>query len=142
MRPGTFIIKVNSKFDFMLSWCTPAKLAFLLIVNDVLAEKVIVREHYRRSQLRQVFLHPHHFLFKNFLTGHFLLNSNSEKTNRWVIQAHDKQKVKSIWQLQQLLFITELVLLTVLMICCCLLTIWDSVILLLLDWTGDIDSVD
>jgi len=48
---------------------------FLYVVNDVLAEQVIVTEHYRRAQLRQVFLHPHHFLFKHFLTGHFLLNS-------------------------------------------------------------------
>lgn len=55
------------------------KPTFLHIVYDVLAEQVIVAQHHGRAELRQVFLHPHHFLFQYFLTGNFLSDPGEEK---------------------------------------------------------------
>lgn len=45
------------------------------VVDDVLAEQVIVAEHHRGAQRGKVLLHPHHLLLQHLLAGNLLLDS-------------------------------------------------------------------
>lgn len=45
------------------------------VVDDVLAEQVIVAEHHRGAQCGEMLLHPHHLLLQHHLAGNLLLDS-------------------------------------------------------------------
>lgn len=46
-----------------------------VVVDDVLAEQVIVAEHHRGAQCGEMLLHPHHLLLQHRLAGNLLLDS-------------------------------------------------------------------
>lgn len=45
------------------------------VVDDVLAEQVVVAEHHGRAQCGEMLLHPEHLLLQQLLAWHFLLDS-------------------------------------------------------------------
>lgn len=45
------------------------------VVDDVLAEQVVVAEHHRGAQGGEVLLHPHHLLLQHRLARNLLLDS-------------------------------------------------------------------
>lgn len=57
------------------------------VVNDVLAEQVIVAEHHRGAQSGKVLLHPHHLLLQHLLAGNLLLDSGwgEREKDIWLI---------------------------------------------------------
>lgn len=54
-------------------------ITFLAVVDDVLAQQVIVAEHHRGSQRGEVLLHPHHLLLQHRLARNLLLDSERER---------------------------------------------------------------
>lgn len=52
------------------------------VVDDVLAEQVIVAQHHRGAQGGQVLLHPAHLLLQHLLAGNLLLDSERGERRR------------------------------------------------------------
>lgn len=50
-------------------------ITFLAVVDDVLAQQVIVAEHHRGTQRGEMLLHPHHLLLQHRLARNLLLDS-------------------------------------------------------------------
>lgn len=50
-------------------------MTFLAVVDDVLAQQVIVAEHHRGTQRGEMLLHPHHLLLQHRLARNLLLDS-------------------------------------------------------------------
>lgn len=50
-------------------------ITFLAVVDDVLAQQVIVAEHHRGAQRGEMLLHPHHLLLQQRLARNLLLDS-------------------------------------------------------------------
>lgn len=52
---------------------------FLAVVDDVLAQQVVVAEHHRGAQRGEVLLHPHHLLLQHRLARNLLLDSGNRR---------------------------------------------------------------
>lgn len=50
-------------------------ITFFAVVNNVLAQQVVVAEHHRGTQRGEMLLHPHHLLLQHRLARDLLLDS-------------------------------------------------------------------
>lgn len=59
-------------------------LTLFAVVDDVLAEQVVVAEHHRGAQCGEMLLHPHHLLLQHRLAGNLLLDSGQRHRERQI----------------------------------------------------------
>lgn len=60
-------------------WAVPT---LLTVMDDVLAEEVVVAEDDGGAQCGEVLFHPHHLLLQYLLAGHLLLDSEQRQRQK------------------------------------------------------------